>query len=105
MPRQCSVQNKKGKVYTMTFREASEALGIVKYPEVLDTIVEKTGGKLIDICDLEQLQKYEETYDLFGKYYDAVMEGAKAVKADPVRYFWGQVVATYIVDCRCEEAK
>lgn len=82
----------------MTFREASAALGVEKYPEELNAFYEESAGKLLDICSAEHMNKLEETYGILGDYFDEVMKGAEAVANSPAHLCWGQVVATYLFD-------
>ena len=86
----------------MTFREAAAAIGVEKYPEVLDSVAQ---GELLDICDLERLRMLEETYGLFGDNYGEVVQGAKALKEDPARYLWGNTVATFVFGKGITEAR
>ena len=87
----------------MTFREAAAAIGVEKYPEILDTVAQEE--KLIDITDLEWLANLEQTYGVLGDNYEEVVQGAKALKADPARLLWGNTVATYIFDKNITEAR
>jgi len=82
----------------MTFREAAAAIGVEKYPEALDAVLEEAAGKLIDICDIPWLQELDATYGVLGEFKEEVLQGAQAVKNDPARYCWGNTVATYLHD-------
>lgn len=80
----------------MKFQEIAAALGIETYPQIMDSIYQNLEKERVDICDTAFIEKLEQEYGLFGKHFDAVIAGAKAVAADPIRRAWGETSATAI---------
>lgn len=78
----------------MKFQEIAARLGVTEYPEVLNGVYENLANERVDICDLALIEKLQKEFEVFGEYYDKVVEGATAVAADPVRKAWGETVAT-----------
>jgi len=60
-----------------------DRLGLGEYPEGLEAVYEETKGSNAPACDLALINSLQETYDLFGEYYDLVKETAEQINADP----------------------
>lgn len=64
-------------------REIADRLGLGAYPESLEEIFESQKGSSEPACDLAEINRLQEKYDLFGEFYDMVKESAKKINADP----------------------
>ncbi len=80
----------------MKLKEIAERLGVVSYPEEYELAYERLGELNIDISCPDALDTVEKEYHLFGEYYDTIRELTLALKNDPDRLLWGNVVATCI---------
>ena len=64
-------------------REIADKLGFVKYPEELEAIFEAQRDSQAPACDLAEIDRLQETYDLFGEFFDLVKKSAQIINADP----------------------
>ncbi len=80
----------------MKLREIAERLGIASYPEQLELAYARLDELKIDISCPDALDALEKEYNLFGEYYSLLRELTLALKDDPDRLIWGNVVATCI---------
>ena len=64
-------------------RKIADKLGFVKYPEELEAIFEAQRDSQAPACDLAEIDRLQETYDLFGEFFDLVKKSAQIINADP----------------------
>lgn len=64
-------------------RQIADRLGLGEYPEALEAVYEAQKGSTAPACDLALIDSLQETYDLFGEFYDLVKETAMQINADP----------------------
>ena len=80
----------------MDMQMIAKELGVETYPEILNTLCTKLDD--MPACDLTLLADAQEKYNAFGDYYDHVLEGAKAINADPVYSAWVKTVSAFLAD-------
>ena len=80
----------------MNMKQVAQQLGIETYPEILDILCRNLDDT--PACDLDLIANAQEKYKAFGDYYDYVMEGAKAINADPVYSAWVKTVNAFLAD-------
>lgn len=85
----------------MTFREIAKVLGIEEYPQELEPVYENLEQDSMDICNISYIEELEETYAMFGTYFELVKSAARLVEKDEIRRAWGQTVCTYLRDNAC----
>jgi len=61
----------------MTLKNIAEALGITAYPEILDRLTADPSIPDASVINLPLIHSLQKEYDLFGDYYDAVLQGAE----------------------------
>ena len=64
-------------------RQIADRLGLGAYPEAMEEIFEAQKGSTEPACDLAEIDRLQEKYDLFGEFYSLVKESAKKINADP----------------------
>ena len=69
---------------------------IADYPEQLESAYERLDELKIDISCPDALDAVEKEFGIFGEYYGTLRELTLALKKDPDRLLWGNVVATCI---------
>ncbi|MBE6562070.1 MAG: hypothetical protein E7662_13195, partial [Ruminococcaceae bacterium] len=79
----------------MTLKNIADALGITAYPEILDRLTADPSIPDASVINLPLIHSLQKEYDLFGDYYDAVLQGAEDLERDSLRRSWGDAV------CRC----
>ena len=92
------------KEITMTLKELTGKLGIETYPEKFDEIYENAGNLNFSFCDLENILEFDEKYDAFKEYKDAVIDGAKALSENKELLTYCAVICKYLEDCTREDA-
>ena len=63
-------------------RQIADRLGLGAYPEAMEAIFEAQKGSTEPACDLAEIDRLQEKYDLFGEFYSLVKESAKKINAD-----------------------
>ena len=67
----------------MKLRQIADRLGLGEYPEAMEEIFESQKNCTEPACDLTEIHRLQEKYDLFGEFYDLVKESAEKINADP----------------------
>ena len=80
----------------MDMKQIARQLGVETYPEILDTLCANLDDT--PACDLDLIADAQKEYEAFGPYYDYVVEGAKAINADPVYSAWVKTGCAYLKD-------
>ena len=88
----------------MQLKEIALSLGIESYPEAMEPVYENLTVKCRNVCDLALIASLQEEFQLFGEYYDAVVEGAQALENHPAALLWANTVCTYIADVVISDA-
>lgn len=88
----------------MQLKEIAQSLGIQSYPEAMEAVYENLSVKRRSVCDLSLIASLQAEFNLFGEYYDAVVEGAQALANQPVALLWAETVSTYIADVTISDA-
>lgn len=87
----------------MELKELANAIGMTtEYPAAMDEIY----ARLPDIpaCDLQVLDRLQETYHLFGRFYAQVQQAGEQINADPLRSAWVKTASRHIMEVTLEEA-
>lgn len=79
----------------MELREIAEKIGIAKYPEAMDAVYASMEPNDAPACDLEMLEKLEQEFCLYGKYYNLMKKTGEQINADPLRSTWVKVAVAY----------
>ena len=80
----------------MKLKKIAERLGVANYPEQFELAYERLDELKIDISCPDALDALEKEFGLFGEYCSTIRELTLALKNDPDRLLWGNVVATCI---------
>ncbi len=70
-------------------------LGIIQYPEGMDRVYETIKNTPEPACDLQAIESLQKQYDLFGRFYNDVVETAKAINADADQNRWVKTAVAY----------
>lgn len=89
----------------MKFREIAALSGVGTYPAVLDDIYLSMSDTDKDACDLELIDHLQETYGVFGEFYETVRDTAVAVNCDEARSMWVKVAVAYAKDKGVADAR
>ena len=76
-------------------RLIADRIGLGEYPEELESYYSADAGNTAPACDLELIAHLQEKYDLFGEFYDLVVQSAREINADPDMNTWVRVAAKY----------
>ncbi len=76
-------------------RQIVDRIGLGEYPEELEKYYAADSGNTAPACDLALIDRLQEKYDLFGEYYDLVVQSAKEINADPDMNTWVRVAAQF----------
>ena len=76
----------------MKFSELTQALNISAYPEMMDSLYEKT-TKLPAFVTRETLEQMQACYDLYGEFYEDVLCGWEDLESKPLEFSWMQTAA------------
>ncbi len=79
----------------MLFSEIAQSVGIQEYPEAMEAFYDSADQT--PVCDLESLATLQRMYNMFGDYYELVVECGKKLNADVNRSAW---VRTAVAFCR-----
>ena len=76
-------------------RQIADRIGLGEYPPELEAIYEAQKGSTAKACDLDMIASLQEKYDLFGDYYELVIQSAEGINADPDMNTWVRVAAQF----------
>ena len=76
-------------------RQIADRIGLGEYPPELEAIYEAQKGSTAKACDLDVIASLQEKYDLFGDYYELVVQSANEINADPDMNTWVRVAAQF----------
>lgn len=76
-------------------RQLADRIGLGEYPVELEEFYEAQKGSTAPACDLELIRELQKKYDLFGEYYDLVLESAEQINADPDMATWVKAAAQF----------
>ena len=79
-------------------KNLAEQLGIEEYPEILEAVFESTQNEPPLSCVTDVLTQLHEEYDLFGKYYDFLLQGAEEIKKSRALLAWLSLGVRYCKD-------
>lgn len=86
----------------MTFREIASRMGIEDYPEALDTIYLQNPALPVT---RQVLTAWQESYDLFGEFFDDVLRGFADLQEKPAEFAWTATTCRYLQSATCAQAK
>lgn len=78
----------------MDFESIIQHLGISKYTEKFRECYQQLPEET-NFCDLEEIAKYSEEYEILGKYTDLVMKAAEEVRKDEALFLYGKIWQQY----------
>ena len=80
----------------MDMKWIATQLGIQEYPEELDVLYATLPEN--PACDLALIKQLQTEYDIFGEFYDLILDTAKKVNASPVHSGWVRAAARFSMD-------
>ena len=89
----------------MALSQIAARMGILQYPAEMDRIYETIKDDPTPACDLQVIEQLQKQYDLFGRFYDDVVETAKAINADSACNLWVKTAVAYGKQCSVEQLK
>ncbi|MBO5836852.1 MAG: hypothetical protein J6Q92_03065 [Oscillospiraceae bacterium] len=89
----------------MTLSQIAARLSIAQYPEGMDRVYETIKEDLKPACDLQVIEKLQKDYDLFGQFYDDVVQTAKTINEDAALNLWVRTAVAYGKQCSLEQLK
>lgn len=89
----------------MELRRIADAVGIGKYPTVLDDIYFAMPKTDTPACDLELIDSLQKEYNIFGEFYDVVRQTAIELNNDRNRSTWIKVCVEYAKNRTVSEAR
>lgn len=89
----------------MEFRRIADAIGIGKYPAILDDIYFAMPKNDLPACDLDLIDHLQKEYDLFEEFYDVVRRTAEKINNDQNRSAWIKVCVEYARNRSVSEAR
>lgn len=87
----------------MDFCKIAEQLGISAYPAALERYWPIPQDRSDALCSAEMIHRLQQRFDLFGEYFQAVLEGFADLKNDSLRKAYLDVVSLYIQDATLAE--
>lgn len=82
----------------MQLRRIADAVGIGKYPAVLEEIFFSMPKSDLPACDLELIDQLQREYNIFDEFYDVVRKTAEQINEDQNRSAWVKVCVEYAKD-------
>lgn len=76
-------------------RKIANNIGLGEYPQELEPFYERQKESMEPACDLQLIQALQEKYDLFGDYYNLVVQSAEMINADPDLNTWVRTAALF----------
>lgn len=76
-------------------RQIADRIGLGAYPQELEPFYEAQKNSAEPACNLELIRQLQEKYELFGEYYDLVVQSAEQINADPDLNIWVRAVAQF----------
>lgn len=89
----------------MELSKIAESIGIEKYPAELDAIYASMPKNDEPACDLALIEQLQNEYNVFGEFYDLVVEMAKVINADENRSIWIKVAVEFAKDKSVAQAR
>ena len=86
----------------LTFREIASRMGIGDYPEEFDAIYLQNPALPIT---RQMLTVWQEEYDLFGSFFDAVLRGFADLQEKPAELAWTATVCRYLQTANRTQAR
>lgn len=77
----------------MTFSEIAQAVGVKEYPQEMESFYDPQDRA--PACDMEMLHSLQRDYDMFGRFYDLVVEYGEKLNADAVRSAWVRTAVAF----------
>lgn len=79
----------------MDFNKMLEAVGIMDCPEEFKDIFDKLPADDVPVCDLALIDKLQEEYNVFGRFYGVVRDAAQKINEDAAFSAWVRVLMAY----------
>lgn len=88
----------------MKFCEIVASLGMETYPEEMDAVYEEVKAGAKPLFDRSLIDRQNER-NLFGQYYEAVVQGYEDLLTKETAYLYAQTAALYLQNATQDEAK
>ena len=79
----------------MKLRKIADAVGIGKYPAILEEIFFAMPKNDLPACDLDLIDKLQREYNIFEEFYEVVRSTAEKINKDLNRSMWIKVCVEY----------
>lgn len=89
----------------MKFRDIADAVGIGKYPAILDEVYESLPDDRKPACDVELIDRLQAEFNLFAEFYDLVRQTAVQINLDEKRSAWIKTAVAYAKDKSVTDAR
>lgn len=89
----------------MRLREIADAVGIGKYPAVLDDVYFAMLKTDAPACDMVLIDRLQTDYNIFEEFYDLVRRTAEAINRDEARSTWVKVAIEFAKNRTVSEAR
>lgn len=89
----------------MKLREIANAVGIGKYPEILEDIYASLPVADAPACDIALIDRLQQEYKIFDSYYALIRKTAQQINADRYRSTWIRVAVAYAKDRNVTDAR
>lgn len=76
-------------------RQIADNIGLGEYPQEMESFYDAQKGSTAPACDLQTIRDLQEKYDLFGGYYDLVVQSAEMINSDPDMNTWVRTAAVF----------
>lgn len=88
----------------MTFIELAEKLGSSGHLPLPDGYYPAPSARSNELCSLDLINSLQSKYNLFGEFYDSVVEGFSDILKDPLRKAYLDSITLYHNDVKLEDA-
>lgn len=82
----------------MELRKIADAVGIGKYPSILDDVFFSMPKNDLPACDLDLIDQLQREHNIFEEFYDVVRQTAEEINRDANRSMWIKVCVEYAKD-------
>ena len=79
----------------MTLQSIAQIVGVEEYPAGMEQAYAQILTDPAPACDIEAIDRLQQQYDMFGRFYDLVREYAYKVHEDPARSLWIKTAVAY----------
>ena len=79
----------------MTLQQIAQLVGVEDYPADMEQAYRQILTDPAPACDIEAIDRLQQQYDMFGRFYDLVREYAHKVNEDPARSLWVKTAVAY----------